>query len=213
MYIFTTKSKIFHFQFFLFKIKYIISIVSYNHFNIEERKISSLIIKILICGDPFVGKTTLVKRFTKGYFIENCKLTIGSDVTTKDLSVNHQGDQQLVYLIIFDISGLDRFKILRKNIYWGSDGALLIFDLTRYETFNPGIKNWLEELNQILGKIPFLIIGTKADLSEIRVNDDLVRKFAEENNSIYIKTTAKIGQNIDEPFINLIERVLDKRDL
>lgn len=71
----------------------------------------------------------------------------------------------------------------------------------------------MEELNQILGKIPFLIIGTKADLSEIRVNDDLVRKFAEENNSIYIKTTAKIGQNIDEPFINLIERVLDKRDL
>ncbi|TFF90144.1 MAG: GTP-binding protein [Promethearchaeota archaeon] len=176
------------------------------------RKISSFKLKILLCGDGAVGKTSLIHRFVQEHFKADYKLTVGVDILTKDVSLERQGEEQTATLSVWDIGGQQRFEFIRSTFYKGAAGALLIFDLTRYGTFKPGVENWLNEVKKFAGDIPFLIIGNKADLEEVReVDTNEAKIFAEENNSIYIETSAKTGQQVDESFKKLTRNIIDSR--
>ncbi|MBD3227067.1 MAG: GTP-binding protein [Candidatus Lokiarchaeota archaeon] len=181
---------------------------------VRKRKMSSFKLKVLLCGDGAVGKTSLIHRFIQQRFQANYKLTVGVDILTKDVILNRQGEEKRASLSIWDIGGQQRFEFIRSTFYKGAAGALLIFDLTRYGTFNPGIKKWLAEIKQFAGDIPFVIIGNKVDLEEVReVERSEAELLAENNDSIYIETSAKTGKHVDESFIKLTEKILDKRDI
>jgi small GTP-binding protein len=173
---------------------------------------SSFKIKVLLCGEGAVGKTSLIQRFVQAHFQANYKLTVGVDILTKDVSIGNPGNEQIVTLSIWDIGGQARFEFIRSTFYKGAAGALIVFDLTRQGTFDPGVKKWLNEIRQFAGDIPFLIIGNKADLSEVReVDATEVSQFAESIDSIYIETSAKTGQHVDESFIRLTENIIGRR--
>ncbi|GAG95204.1 unnamed protein product, partial [marine sediment metagenome] len=93
-------------------------------------------------------------------------------------------------------------------------GALLVFDLTRENTYIE-TRKWLTEIRQFAGeKIPFVLIGNKADLLEdvgqvVDQND--ARNFAENEGSIYLETSAKTGINVDEGFTELTRRIITSR--
>ncbi|MFX1259685.1 MAG: hypothetical protein ACFFAN_17670, partial [Promethearchaeota archaeon] len=102
------------------------------------------------------------------------------------------------------------------TFYKGAAGALLVFDLTREQTYTE-TRKWLTEIRQFAGdKIPFVFIGNKIDLIE-DVGDVIdraeARIFAEKEGSIYIETSAKTGINVDDAFTELTRRIIDSRTL
>ena len=172
---------------------------------------SSFKLKVLLTGAAAVGKTSLVQRFIKNRFAANYKLTVGVDILTKDVEFRAG---EMATLSIWDIGGQQRFEFIRSTFYKGAAGALLVFDLTREQTYTES-KKWLTEIRQFAGgKIPFILIGNKYDLIEDVgqvIDRDEARAFAESEGSIYIETSAKSGINVDESFTELTRRIIESR--
>ncbi|MHA1651255.1 MAG: GTP-binding protein [Candidatus Helarchaeota archaeon] len=164
-------------------------------------------LKMLLLGDAAVGKTSLIKQFIKGSFAKDYKMTIGTDIFTKDVVTN----EHTITLSIWDIAGQERFKFFRQSFYRGSSGAMVVFDLTRYTTFNPNVVNWLKELWGFTGRIPIVLIGNKVDLADLRnVRKADVQAFADKIPCKYIETSAKTGEHVDEAFRELAMAMLNK---
>ncbi|TFG12515.1 MAG: GTP-binding protein [Promethearchaeota archaeon] len=163
--------------------------------------------KIILLGPGAVGKTSLLHRFVLNQFSTSYQMTMGVDFLKKEITVQNNS----INLTIWDVAGQERFKFMRKNYYRGAQGALLIFDLTREDTLNKLMNKWYSEMVQFLSKdIPFLLVGNKSDLiKEIGsvVDSNLAKNFAKSKNSVYIETSAKSGENVEDAFMELSRRI------
>jgi len=169
--------------------------------------LGSFKLKMLLLGDAAVGKTSLIKQYIKGSFAKDYKMTIGTDIFTKDIVT----DEHTITLSIWDIAGQDRFKFFRQSFYRGASGAMVVFDLTRYPTFNPNVVNWLKELWNFTGKIPVVLIGNKVDLEDLRnVRQTDVQEFADKIPCKYIETSAKTGTAVNDSFYEIALDMLNK---
>ncbi|MEE9377589.1 MAG: Rab family GTPase [Candidatus Lokiarchaeia archaeon] len=164
--------------------------------------------KVLLLGAPAVGKTSILYRYIKNKFSHDYITTIGINYLTKEINLD---EKNLAKLVIWDVAGQEKFKFLRNQYYEGTHGALVIFDLTILKTYEE-LEHWLSEMFEILQKkIPFIIIGNKLDLvKEVSrsIDNDIVRDYAENQDSIYIETSAKTGENIEEAFKELAQRMI-----
>ena len=164
--------------------------------------------KIILIGPGSVGKTSIINRFVHNQFASSYKMTMGVDLLNKEV---HLGES-IAKLNMWDIGGQERFKFMRRNFYRGTSGALLIFDLSRAYTYEVLTKQWYSEMKKLVGhKVPFILIGNKVDLvpdvGEV-INPKEPKRFAENNDSIYIQTSAKTGENIEEAFMELTRRLI-----
>ena len=94
--------------------------------------------KLCIFGDGGVGKTSLTHRYLTRVFNEDLKMTIGTDLSIKDIEI----DDQLVRLQIWDFAGEERYKILFPSFVKGAQGGIFMFDLARYNSLK-NIDSWL----------------------------------------------------------------------
>ena len=174
-------------------------------------KMSSFKLKVLLTGAAAVGKKRLVQRIIKNRFAENYKLTVGVDILTKDVEYK---PGEVATLSIWDIGGQQRFEFIRSTFYKGAAGVLLVFDLTREQTFVES-KKWLTETRQFSNEnIPFVLIGNNVDLLEDVgevIDREEARAFAEKEGGIYIETSIKTGANVDEAFNELTRRIIESR--
>lgn len=166
--------------------------------------------KVLLLGAPTVGKTSIFYRYVKNKFSQDYITTMGINFLTKEITLEAK---KKVKLVILDIAGQEKFKFLRKEFYEGANGALAIFDLTQLKTYE-AIEGWLSEMFEILEEdIPFIITGNKVDLIEEvnrSIDRDTVKEYAENKNSIYIETSAKSGENVEEAFKELTQRMIKR---
>lgn len=167
--------------------------------------------KILLIGPGSVGKTSLLNRFVHDSFSTSYNITMGVDFLDKTINFN----KSTVTLTIWDVGGQERFKSMRRSYYSGTSGALLIFDLSRADTYKKLINTWYSELTTFCkNDVPFLLIGNKVDLIKdigpvIKENE--ANEFAESKNSIYIETSAKTGENVEEAFKELTRKIASKK--
>lgn len=169
-------------------------------------------IKIVIAGDGGVGKTTLLKRYTtpanEYNFNEEEKLTRGYDFFIKDVNINGVNYS----LTLWDLGGQNQFKSIHNNCAFllGTEGALLLFDLTRFHSF-ADIYFWLDLLHNY-GDFPILIVGSKFDMINNfpSVYDKQVLSLLKNSKNClgYIKTSAKENMNIDASFILLLNKII-----
>ena len=100
-------------------------------------------------------------------------------------------------LIIWDTSGIERFRALTVKYIFGTSGIIIAFDLTKRETFK-NVTNWLKMIKEI-NNCPIVLFGTKCDLKEQReISKEEAEKFAENNKMSYFETSVVENINIEE---------------
>lgn len=123
----------------------------------DENKVK---IKIVLIGEADVGKTSLMSQFISNTFEDRVQPTIGCDIQCKTMVVeNRKVDVQL-----WDTAGTERFQTMLPLYYRGCHGAILVYDVTRKNTFNK-LRNWLAELDSNLtnDNAVVMIVGNKID--------------------------------------------------
>ncbi|MHA1696101.1 MAG: Rab family GTPase [Candidatus Helarchaeota archaeon] len=164
------------------------------------------IFKIVIIGEAAVGKTSLVKKFCEGSFLEGYKTTIGSDFYVKNFSI---GDTN-ISLSLWDLAGEHRFKSVLPTFCKGSNGAVICFDLTRRKTYIR-LTEWIEFLWEITGLIPSVLVGNKADLADLRVVEtDEAKEYAKQCGMDYFESSAKSGEGVEDIFKALAKKIIEE---
>jgi len=176
----------------------------------KTKQISDLIdykFKIIFCGDPGVGKTSLVLRFSENAFTRKYVPTLGVNVSDKIVRV----DESVVQLVLWDLAGQTKFQYMRHSFYQGSDGVFFIFDLTNLKTFNK-VREWYKDVQKNLKNNPKLmgfLIGNKNDLLDGRViTNEEANQIAKELNLGYIETSALTGENVINAFQEIAKELL-----
>ena len=163
--------------------------------------------KVIIVGDPEVGKTSITLRFTNKAFQRTYIPTLGVNITDKNIRVDHSK----IKVVIWDIAGQSKFKTTRKNFYRGAEGIVLVFDLTKRKSFD-NLMNWYEDVKKTLnldGNFLGFVLGNKKDLkSERKIKKEDAELLANKLNLRYIETSALTGENIMFIFHKIGENLL-----
>lgn len=167
------------------------------------------IIKIALCGEGGVGKTSLARVFIGEGFRSDENITIGVYHFSTTLRLS---DGREIKLVINDLGGEHRFAFLAPIFLRGVKGCVFVYDVTREETF-ARLPNWLRIVKKTLGDVPRVLVGNKIDVSELRiVPEDIAREFAEREGFLaYFETSAKEGVNVRKPFLFLVEHLTGGR--
>ena len=166
---------------------------------------NEILLKILIIGESAVGKSCLLIRYTSNQFQENFMTTIGVDFKTKYLDI----DNQNVKLQIWDTAGQERFRAITKAYYRGAHGILVVFDISRRETFEK-TRLWIDSIRDAgTGSIDTILIGNKADLTRA-VSREEAEALAKEYKIQYYETSAKDNTNVDQAFHELASMALKR---
>ncbi|KAL0321079.1 UNVERIFIED_CONTAM: Ras-related protein RABA5a [Sesamum radiatum] len=110
-------------------------------FQTEEEQTEDYLFKIVMIGDAAVGKSNLLARFARDEFYPNSKSTIGVEFQTQKMEISGKE----VKAQIWDTAGQERFRAVTSAYYRGAVGALLVYDISRRQTFE-GTGRWLNEL-------------------------------------------------------------------
>ncbi|KAK9148902.1 hypothetical protein Scep_007659 [Stephania cephalantha] len=153
--------------------------------------------KLVLLGDMGTGKTSLVLRFVKGQFYDYQESTIGAAFFTQVLSIN----EATVKFDIWDTAGQERYHSLAPMYYRGAAAAIVVYDITSTESFERARK-WVEELQrQGNPNLVMVLVANKVDLEANRkVETENSELYAHENGLLYIETSAKTAQNVNELF-------------
>ena len=182
-------------------------------------KKENIVLKIVVLGDPGVGKTSLVKKFAENEFKEDYKPTLGVNIIIKEMAVkemkieNRIAQVQLV-LVLWDVTGQIEYDISREKVFHRADGALLIYDITRDPTLRNIEEKWIEDFKKNAKKDgPYILIGNKLDLEDSRaISTDDGKKYSKIIRAVdFIETSAKHGENVENVFKKLIDNILKNR--
>eukprot|EP00602_Paraphysomonas_sp_CaronLab_P004238 CAMPEP_0185026352 /NCGR_PEP_ID=MMETSP1103-20130426/10392_1 /TAXON_ID=36769 /ORGANISM="Paraphysomonas bandaiensis, Strain Caron Lab Isolate" /LENGTH=209 /DNA_ID=CAMNT_0027559905 /DNA_START=60 /DNA_END=689 /DNA_ORIENTATION=- len=164
-------------------------------------------ISMVVIGDTGVGKSCLLLQFIDKRFSSVHDLTIGVDFGTRIIEIG--GEK--VKLQIWDTAGQESFRSIARSYYRDAAGALLVYDITRRESFIH-LGRWLAEAQQFASpNIVITLVGNKGDLEHKRaVEKSEGAAFAEENGLLFMETSAKSAECVDEAFMRTAELVYQK---
>ncbi|XP_049637924.1 ras-related protein Rab-2A isoform X1 [Suncus etruscus] len=171
--------------------------------------------KYIIIGDTGVGKSCLLLQFTDKRFQPVHDLTIGVEFGARMITI----DGKQIKLQIWDTAGQESFRSITRSYYRGAAGALLVYDITRRDTFNH-LTTWLEDARQhsnsnmvimLIGNKSIYLVTEPCDLESRReVKKEEGEAFAREHGLIFMETSAKTASNVEEAFINTAKEIYEK---
>ena len=163
--------------------------------------------RYIIVGDTSVGKSCLLLQFTDHKFRHQHELTIGVEFGGKTIEIKNKN----IKIQIWDTAGQETFQAITRNYYKGAIGAFLVYDITKHDTFDH-INRWIKEIHTHGSKdVCCMLIGNKKDLEEQRqVKYEEGKELAEKNNFLFLETSAKTAENVEQAFIMSAERILDQ---
>ncbi|XP_063241184.1 ras-related protein Rab-4B isoform X1 [Bacillus rossius redtenbacheri] len=163
--------------------------------------------KFLVIGSAGSGKSCLLHQFIESKFKDGSQHTIGVEFGSKIVNVGGRS----VKLQIWDTAGQERFRSVTRSYYRGAAGALLVYDIANRESFN-ALGNWLSDARTLASpNIVILLVGNKRDLdAEREVTFLEASRFAQENELMFLETSAKTGENVEEAFLKCSKTILAK---
>lgn len=130
---------------------------------------------MVLIGDSGVGKSNLLSRFTRNEFNLDSKSTIGVEFATRSIQV----DAKTIKAQIWDTAGQERYRAITSAYYRGAVGALLVYDISKHQTYE-AVTRWLKELRDHAdANIVIMLVGNKSDLRHLRaVPTEEAKQFA-----------------------------------
>ncbi len=165
--------------------------------------------KVVLLGDSGVGKTCIISRYIQGTFMKNCNSTNGASYCSKNVRFENLGKNLL--LDIWDTAGQEKYKSLTRFFYKDAAVAILVYDITRRESFDNIVNYWYGQLKENGDKnIVIGIAGNKCDLYEKeKVAESEAKEFADKIGAIFELTSAANNTGIDELFQDVGNKYLD----
>eukprot|EP00897_Mesotaenium_endlicherianum_P005868 jgi/Mesen1/5309/ME000264S04336 len=181
-------------------------------FGDSDNKID-YVFKIVLIGDSAVGKSQLLNRFARNEFSFDSKATIGVEFQTRTLVV----DKKVIKAQIWDTAGQERYRAVTSSYYRGAVGALLVYDITKRQSFEH-CERWLDELRSHSdANIFIMLVGNKADLkSQRQVSTQEAKDFSQKHKLAFIETSALESTNVEAAYTQVlaeIHRIVSKRAL
>ena len=165
------------------------------------------LVKILMVGESGVGKTCLIKRFTKNEFSLTHLSTIAIDFKMKVLTV----ESTRLKLQIWDTAGQERFNTLTAGFFKGSDGIVVTYAVTERKSYE-NVNKWMNQIQSLAPKeVIIVLVGNKTDMEDEReVTMEEGKAMAEKYDAVFFESSAKTGDNVDSVFNCLARDILVK---
>mmetsp|Transcript_11233 Transcript_11233/g.43772 ORF Transcript_11233/g.43772 Transcript_11233/m.43772 type:complete len:237 (-) Transcript_11233:499-1209(-) len=153
--------------------------------------------KVVLIGDSGVGKSNLLSRFTRNEFCSESKSTIGVEFATRCIEL----EGKTVKAQIWDTAGQERYRAITSAYYRGAVGALLVYDITKSESYD-NVQKWLKELRDHAdSNIVITLVGNKTDLKHLRsVQAESAAEFSSIEGLSFVETSACESTNVDVAF-------------
>ncbi|KAF5760535.1 putative small GTP-binding protein [Helianthus annuus] len=173
-------------------------------FYSQEDSGDDYLFKIVLIGDSAVGKSNLLARFARDEFYPNSKSTIGVEFQTQKIEV--KGKE--IKAQIWDTAGQERFRAVTSAYYRGAVGALLVYDISRRQTFD-SIGRWLNELHTHSDmNVVSILVGNKSDLKDAReVSTEEGKMLAESEGLFFMETSALDSSNVTAAFETVVKEI------
>lgn len=169
----------------------------------------SIDLKVVVLGVASVGKTSIINRYCNNTFREDSVSTIGAGFFTHSIKIN---DTE-VTLMLWDTAGEERFRSVAPSLLRGSNGLVLVYDVTNVQSFNEleiYLEMFLDAVNvNAMSSMPVLLLGNKTDLGKQTVSELNVEEWKKKNkikHSAFV--SAKTGENINEAFTSLVNDLI-----
>ena len=167
-------------------------------------------VKAVLLGESGVGKTCIIARFINNTFENNIMSTTGASYAGKTMAFEEFGGKCIKFEI-WDTAGQEKYRALTKIFYKDAGVAILVYDITRKESFDELKDYWYNQIKECAPKnIVIGIAANKCDLYDNeQVSEDEARNFANEIGAVFKLTSASTNQGIEELFKGVGCRVLD----
>ena len=188
----------------------------------ESSENQKYFLKIVLLGDGAVGKTNIRKNYLGQGFTKDHLMTIGADFAAADKVIQIGDKEYNITFQIWDLAGQGTFNQVRSMYYRGVFGALVVFDVTRKDSYD-NLGSWIKELykNSNRGAVPIVILGNKYDLfnedeDHVKITEinDMIEllneELKDENFDVkYLNTSALTGLNIEDAFASLGSNIIN----
>lgn len=165
--------------------------------------------KVVLIGDSGVGKTNLLSRFTRDEFNLESKSTIGVEFATKSVYLD---GGKVVKAQIWDTAGQERYRAITSAYYRGAVGALLVYDISKRQSFE-NLERWVKELRDHADhNIVILLVGNKSDMEHLRaVSSEEATSYANREHLAFIETSALENTNVESAFHQILAEIYSLR--
>ena len=120
--------------------------------------------KIVLIGEAGVGKTSIISQFIDQTFQEDLQASTGGTFTSKTLILNNGNTLKFD---IWDTAGQERYRALTKLFYKDSNAAILVYDITRQDSFDELKNYWAQQIQESTNSnIILAIAANKSDIIE-----------------------------------------------
>ena len=163
--------------------------------------------KIVLLGDSSVGKTAITNRFIYNSFNENESPTVGAGFLSKTIQfdgIDHE-------IQLWDTAGEEKFKSMAPIHVHNSELAIIVFDITKKETFDHVI-SWYR-ISQSCASMPVIIIGNKADLDPKIIEVEQIIDYCENFHAPFFEVSALTGVGITECFIEALNIIVRESEI
>ena len=167
-------------------------------------------VKAVLLGESGVGKTCIIARFINNTFENNIMSTTGASYAGKTLAIEEFGGKSIKFEI-WDTAGQEKYRALTKIFYKDAQVAILVYDITRKESFEELKNYWYNQIKQCAS--PNIVIGIAANKCDLydneQVSEDEARAFADKIGAVFNLTSAQTNTGIEDLFKGVGCKVLD----
>ena len=167
-------------------------------------------INLFVLGNAAVGKTSFILRYCENEFKDNYLSTVGIDFLAKTVILPNNREGKICF---YDTAGEEKYRAISFNLIKTADGIILMYDITSQKSFE-AISGWINSIKEVKGEdFPIVLIGNKCDKEEEReVGKEEGENEAEKYNFGFFETSNKDGINVENAVMDLISKVIKKRN-